>query len=306
MSQTLRPSEVIVIDSASTDGTPELAGRQGCRVIQIPRSQFRHGGTRQQAVQLAKDADIVVFLSQDSILAGPSALRKLIAAFDDPAVAAAYGRQLPRKDANPIEAHARLFNYPPISYVRSLGCVPQHGFKTIFFSNSFGAYRKSALNQVGGFPKESNFGEDTIVAAQLVGSGWRIAYVADAEAYHSHALSMMEEFQRYFRIGQLHESERWMSEEFGRASREARRFVTSEIRYLSTRAPWRIPEALLRTGSKFLAYNLGRSSAPPSLFDVRETDNAAMRNSAVASNSGSVPGAGIQTDRGNPPNERVA
>ena len=65
----------------------------------------------------------------------------------------------PGRGANPIEAHARLFNYPPVSAIRSLEDAAAMGFKAIFFSNSFGAYRRTALEQVGGFPKESNFGE---------------------------------------------------------------------------------------------------------------------------------------------------
>src|SRR4030081_475355 len=81
--QTLRPSEIIVIDSASTDGTADLAKHCGCRVISISRRDFRHGGTRQQAAELATDADVIVYLTQDSILADANALERLVAAFDD-------------------------------------------------------------------------------------------------------------------------------------------------------------------------------------------------------------------------------
>jgi len=70
------------------------------------------------------------------------------------------------------------------------------GFKAIFFSNSFGAYRRKALEEVGGFPKDVNFGEDTVVAGHLLLAGWKIAYAADAEVYHSHSYSICEEFQR--------------------------------------------------------------------------------------------------------------
>jgi rhamnosyltransferase len=252
---------VIVLDSASTDGTPELAKRDGCRVVTIPREDFRHGGTRQYAAELAADADVLVYLTQDSILSDANALAQLIAAFEDPAVGAAYGRQLPRPEANPIEAHARLFNYPSASAIRSLESVATLGFKAIFFSNSFGAYRRTALEQVGGFPKELNFGEDTVVAARLLQRGWKIAYVAEAQAYHSHAYSCREEFERYYKIGELHGSEPWLVRDFGKASGEGSRFVASEIKYLFRRAPWLIPEASLRTGLKYVGYRRGIGSA---------------------------------------------
>jgi rhamnosyltransferase len=256
--QTLRPSEILVLDSSSTDGTADLAKQDGWRVVTISRSEFRHGGTRQHAAELATGADVLVYLTQDSILVDVNALARLTAAFEDPSIGAAYGRQLPRPGANPIEAHARLFNYPPVSAVRSLENTAIIGFKAIFFSNSFGAYRRIALEQAGGFPRESNFGEDTVVAARLLQGGWRIAYVAEAQAYHSHAHSFREEFQRYYRIGQLHRNESWLLRDFGKASGEGRRFAMSEMQYLSRHAPWLIPEAMLRTGLKYLGYKRGR------------------------------------------------
>jgi rhamnosyltransferase len=256
--QTLRPCDVLVIDSSSTDGTADLARQAGCRVVTIPRAEFRHGGTRQFAAELASIAEILVYLTQDAILANENALARLVAAFDDPSVAAAYGRQLPRRDANPIEAHARLFNYPAVSSLRSLDSRNTLGLKAVFFSNSFGAYRRTVLQQVGGFPRESNFGEDTVVGARLLQKGWRIAYVAEARAYHSHAHSCREEFERYTSIGRLHGSESWLLSDFGRPSGEGRRFVMSEMQYLLQRAPWLVPEAMLRTSLKYLGYKRGR------------------------------------------------
>lgn len=255
--QTLLPLEVFVLDSSSTDDTADLARRDGCRVVTVPREEFRHGGTRQRAAELAADADILVYLTQDSILANPNALVNLIAAFGDPTVGAAYGRQLPRPGSSPIEAHARLFNYPPVSSVRSVDSVAKLGFKAIFFSNSFGAYRRTALLEVGGFPTELNFGEDTVVAARLLQTGWKIAYCAEAQAYHSHNYSLREEFRRYRDIGRLHASEPELLRDFGAATGEGRRFVFSEIRYLLQEAPWLIPEAGLRTALKYAGYRGG-------------------------------------------------
>ena len=255
--QTLRPSEVIVVDSASTDATAEIAEKCGCRVITIPRTEFRHGGTRQLAAELASSADVIVYLTQDLVLSEANALARLVAAFDEPLVGAAYGRQLPRPGAKPIEAHARLFNYPALSATRSLQSIGAVGFKAIFFSNSFGAYRRAALEEVGGFPRSSDFGEDTVVAARMLQQGWRIAYVAEALAYHSHAYSYKDEFRRYYKIGQLHASEAWLLREFGKTSGEGRRFAMSEIRYLAKYAPWKIPDAIARTGMKYLAYQRG-------------------------------------------------
>jgi rhamnosyltransferase len=258
--QTAHPSEVLVIDSASTDGTEHLARQAGCRVITLLRKDFRHGGTRQFAAEIASTSDVLVYLTQDSILANERGMENLVRAFQDPGIGAAYGRQLPRPDSSPIAAHARLFNYPAVSSVRGINAGLTGGFKSIFFSNSFGAYRRSALMKAGGFPRELSFGEDTVMAARLLQHGWKIAYQADASTYHSHNYSCWEEFRRACEIGRLHSSESWLLRDFGSATREGGKFILSELRYLVQRAPWLIPEAVLRTGLKYAGYRQGRST----------------------------------------------
>lgn len=256
--QSLMPDEIIVVDSSSTDGTADQARATGFTVIEIDRIAFSHGGTRQAAALAAPRADILVYLTQDAIPRSTESFRQLVAAFQDPAIGAAYGRQLPRPNASAIEAHARLFNYRPVSHLRSWESRTTLGFKSIFFSNTFGAFRRDALMRVGGFSPEVSFGEDTLAVAHLHRAGWKTAYVAEAMVEHSHAHSIRAEIRRYLEIGILHERERWLVEEFGAADGEGWRFVMSELRYLSTRAPLHIPSAVLRTLAKYIAYRSGR------------------------------------------------
>jgi rhamnosyltransferase len=255
------PEFVLIIDSSSNDGTPDLAREAGFQVHSIAREDFDHGATRQLALDLRPNAEIVIFLTQDAQLASADAIAKLLEVFSDLRIAAAYGRQLPRLQATPIEAHARHFNYPPVSKIKNLPDRKGLGIKTIFISNSFAAYRRSALMAVGGFPRNVIFGEDTIIAGKLVLGGWKIAYVAAAEVYHSHAYTWRQDFRRYFDIGVLHARESWMLEEFGRAGGEGGRFVRSEIRYLWREGRWYLPSAFVRTGLKFLAYRLGKNES---------------------------------------------
>ncbi len=261
VAQKIDPAQVLIVDSASTDNTPELARASGFRVTSIARSEFNHGGTRQWATRFFPDAEILVYLTQDAILAGPNAIEDLLTALRDPQVGVAYGRQLPRPEAGPIEAHGRLFNYPAASAVRSLDSRDELGFKTIFVSNSFAVYRRSALEDVGGFPVNTIFGEDTITAARMLLKGWKIAYVADACVYHSHEYTAWQEFKRYFDIGVLHTREAWLLREFGRTAGEGRRFVLSELNYLRSKNPLLGPLALLRTAAKFAGYKLGTKEA---------------------------------------------
>lgn len=256
-----RPEQVLVVDSESTDGTVELAHSAGFQVRSVKRAEFNHGGTRQVAAEMQSGADILVYMTQDSILVGPNALADLVAVFTDPQIAAAFGRQLPRPGAEAIEAHARGFNYPAASEIRCLASRDKLGIKAAFLSNSLAAYRRSELMHVGGFPANVIFGEDTVTAARLLLAGYKVAYVAEACAYHSHHYTKLQEFKRYFDIGVLHSRERWLLNEFGHVQGEGKRFVFSELRYLQQRDVWQIPSALVRTVIKFIAYRLGRMEA---------------------------------------------
>lgn len=250
---------ILIVDSSSTDGTQELAQKDGFRVHTIAREDFNHGGTRRLATELLSDADVIVFLTQDAVLLAPDAIGKLIEPFTNADIAASFGRQLPRPGATPIEAHARIFNYPQQANVRSLQSREQLGFKAIFISNSFAAYRREALLAVGGFPRDVIFGEDTVTAAKLLMSGWKIAYVAEAQVYHSHAYTWSQDFKRYFDIGVLHAREHWLLREFGGTSGEGSRFVSSEVHYLWQNRARYLPSAAIRTLLKLIGYRLGRN-----------------------------------------------
>lgn len=255
--QGLDPRQVLVVDSSSEDGTRELAKADGYQVFRIDRRDFNHGGTRKLALQLVPWASLVVYLTQDAVLAAPDSIDLLLSAFDDRRVAAAYGRQLPRLGAGPIEAHARIFNYPPEGEVRDFESRHLLGIKAAFLSNSFAAYRVRELLEVGGFPSEVIMAEDAIVAGKLLLAGWKTAYVAEAQVYHSHPFGIAEEFRRYFDIGVCHHREAWLRDQFGKAGSEGWRYVLSEFSYLVDRSPHLLPEALVRTAVKALGYQLG-------------------------------------------------
>jgi rhamnosyltransferase len=257
----VRPEQVLIVDSESTDATLEMARAAGFQTCSVAREEFNHGGTRQMAAEMLPDAEILVYMTQDAVLAGPNALANLVAAFADPQVGAAYGRQLPRCQAGPIEAHARHFNYSTVSAIRSFESRKTLGFKAAFASNSFAAYRRTAFDQVGGFPSDAIVSEETIVFARLQMAGWKTAYVADAAVIHSHEHSLRAEFSRYFDIGVGYTRDSWIETEFGAPHGEGRRFVTSEIRYLVPRHIHLIPLAFLHSLAKVIGYQLGCQEA---------------------------------------------
>lgn len=265
--QTVQPNRLIVVDSASTDRTVELAAAFGFEIISIDRRDFNHGGTRQMAVEKLSDSELIIFMTQDALLASPDALEVLLKAMQDPRVGAAYGRQLPRRKSCSIEAHARLFNYPTASHVRDQADIPRLGIKVSFMSNSFAVWRRSALLEIGGFPPHLIQCEDTWAASKLIQAGWKIAYCSAATVHHSHGYNSLQEFRRYFDIGVFHADQRWIRDSFGQAGGEGLRFVRSELKHLVRTNPALIPSALVRTGLKLIGYKLGtmQDKLPPSV-----------------------------------------
>lgn len=258
---------LVVADSSSDDETATLARVAGAEVINIERAAFNHGGTRNQLLNILNDCDVVIFLTQDAHIADASTLTELANSFANSNIGAAFGRQLPHHDATPIAAHARLFNYPAASRVVSQQDIPKLGIKTAFLSNSFAAYRRQALIEAGGFPEHVILSEDMMAGARLLKKGWHLAYNANACVHHSHNYSVREEFKRYFDIGAFHAQEHWLIEWLGKAEGEGFRFIRSEVRYLMKYAPFSLPNAAVRTVTKYLGYRLGNwhTSLPVSL-----------------------------------------
>jgi GT2 family glycosyltransferase len=251
------PADVYIVDSGSSDGTVEQARDAGFDVQLIDRAEFDHGATRQRLVDMLDDYEYAVFLTQDAVLSASDSIKNILSPFASDRVAAVCGRQLPRKEAGSIERHARLFNYPRASSVNSINDAGVKGLKAAFLSNSFAAYRISALLGIGGFPVNVIFGEDMYVATKLLKAGYQVAYAAEASVYHSHDYSLWQEMKRYFDMGVFHAREPWIRHELGGAEGEGVKFVVSELGYVSKHAFWRMPEVLMRTLLRYSGFRLG-------------------------------------------------
>lgn len=205
-SQSLKPIEVLVVDSESEDHTVAVVQRHdGVRILQIERRDFNHGVTRDMALR-ETTGDFVCFLTQDAVPASDDYLARLVAPMiEDPDIALVSGRQLPKADARRFEQLVRSFNYPDSPSVRSKKDLEKCGIKTFFASDSCSAYRRTAYLDCGGFERV-NTNEDMLMAARFVASGLKVAYEPSAEVYHSHNLTPSQQFARNRAVGMFLES----------------------------------------------------------------------------------------------------
>lgn len=268
--------ELIIIDSSSTDNTHALVKPHADKIITIPQKEFDHGGTRTKAAKMAT-GDIIIFLTQDALPTHPNTLEALVLSFNSKHIAVAYGRQLPYDGTNLFGKHLRTFNYPTTSTTKSIKDKTKYGMKTPFLSDSFAAYRKSAMQEVDYFNNGLIVGEDVHIGSKLLLKGYSIAYVASSHVYHSHSYTPLQEFKRYFDIGVFHAKESWILKTFGKAEGEGLNYVKSEFSYLlKQHAYLRIPEFFIRNGLKYLGYKLGNKyqSLPKKLIKKLSMHNS--------------------------------
>lgn len=204
--QSLKPLDILVVDSSSDDGTVDEVAKHPCvNLVRIERKEFNHGSTRDMALRRSA-GEFVCFLTQDAVPASNLYLERLVAPFlADDSIALVTGRQLPKADARRFEQLVRKFNYPNVPSVRSKSDLPKYGIKTFFASDTCSAYRRTAYLECGGFD-HVNTNEDMLMAARFIASGLKVAYEPSAEVYHSHNLTPSQQFARNRAVGMFLES----------------------------------------------------------------------------------------------------
>jgi rhamnosyltransferase len=199
--------DVLVIDTASTDGTRAWIGAHPdprLRLQTITVSEFGHGHTRNHAMALTT-APFVAFLTHDARPADHDWLRQLVApALADPRVAGVFGRHCAHPGANPfttlaLERHFQGFaDQAVVALDDPKRYAWDQGYRRQlhFFSNNNALLRRQVWEHIP-FP-DVDFAEDQAWAQAVIEAGHRKAYAAQALVYHSHELSLTETLQRSF------------------------------------------------------------------------------------------------------------
>jgi rhamnosyltransferase len=251
-------SEIVIIDSEfkskEISETRPLMDVE--KMITIRKSEFNHGKSRTSAVYAAS-GDILIFLTQDTLLHNEFCIENLIKPLNDPEVVASYGRHIPAEDAMPTEKFARLYNYPEKPIIKSGEQIQEMGIKTFFFSNVFSAIRRKEFEELGGFPENVIMFEDMLFAAKLIERGYKIAYVPEAKVIHSHDYSLVGQLRRYYQAGVSFQRNPWFMRYAG-SNKEGVIFLKKEIKFLFKQKKYLwVPYAILEAMCKYTGYTLG-------------------------------------------------
>ncbi len=279
--QTLAPKRVLIMNTVDSEQDDQLSDLidiwrdkfEVLSVFHVEKRDFDHGGTRHLGFSFA-DTQLVLCMTQDAMPKDRNLVKNLAAAFDDPKVAAAYGRQLARGMGSARERYTRRFNYPDRSRVKSSEDLQELGIKTFFCSDVCAMWRRDVYFEMGGFERHTIFNEDMILAAKLIENGWKIAYVSDACVWHSHNYSPVRQLRRNFDLGV---SQAQHPEIFARYPSEGEgiKLVKQCAGYLlGSGHAGEIPALVMDSACKYLGYRLGRNYRRfPRSIILKITDN---------------------------------
>lgn len=198
--------ELVVVDSGSRDDTVERTrALPFARVVEIDKSQFQHGRTRNLAASHAK-GDFLLFLTQDALPADNFWLYNFIHSMERfPEAMGAFGAHYAHRDATTftrmeMRQHFAGFNAHPLLYNKHLDIArwnaPDRGFHQLlhFYSDNNSCMRRSAWEAMP-YP-EVDYGEDQLWAYDAIKRGWSKLYCPNAIVYHSHDYDYDETLER--------------------------------------------------------------------------------------------------------------
>jgi glycosyltransferase involved in cell wall biosynthesis len=190
LEQTFQPIEVIVVDDASTDDTPERLERyRGDERVRVVRHAANRGhiATYNEGLAAAR-GEFIGLLSADDFCARPDAVARQVALFDrDADIGFVYSACFVADGAGRLQLQKRMW---PQDYVRD----GLEEFARLVFENYVPASgtlaRRSAHEQVGYYDPRLPHAGDWDLWLRLAGR-YRVGYVADAlYAYRVHEVNM--------------------------------------------------------------------------------------------------------------------
>ncbi len=189
MHQTLAAeTEILLVDSGSTDATVAIAARYPVRVLHIRPEDFTFGRSLNLGIAAAR-GELVAIASAHVYPVYPDWLERLAAPFADPQVALVYGKQ--RGDASTRFSERQIFArwFPEHSAARQ-----DHPF-----CNNANAAIRRALWETQPYDETLTGLEDLAWARWAIEQGHLLAYAAEAEVAHIHNETPRAVYNRYRR-----------------------------------------------------------------------------------------------------------
>lgn len=186
--QTLRPREIIIVDSGSTDGTLGVVSRFPCLVVHIAPDEFTFGRSLNHGCRAAS-GDILAFASAHVLPINARWLEELVEPFVTPEVALVYGRQIGNAATRFSEHQVFLKHFPEQSDPDQQGP----------FCNNANAAIRRTLWERHPYDESLTGLEDLAWGKWARSEGYRLVYRAEAGIIHIHDETAAQIQRRYRR-----------------------------------------------------------------------------------------------------------
>ncbi|MFM8857484.1 MAG: glycosyltransferase family 2 protein [Actinomycetota bacterium] len=186
--QTVKPDEIILVDSGSTDHTVAIAKSAGCSIVHIAKNEFSFGRALNRGCAEAS-GEILLITSAHVYPVYNTYVEHIVSAFNREGVAVAYGRQIGDERTKFSESRVMLKWFPTHNIWDQ-----SHPFS----NNANAAVLKSVWEEAP-YDETLTGLEDLDFAKRALARGRKISYVADAPVVHVHEESWSIIRNRYRR-----------------------------------------------------------------------------------------------------------
>lgn len=186
--------EVIIVDDGSTDGTAELAEQFGRLPMTVLRTEPSGKSNALNVGLAAATNEVIVTIDADTRLE-PGALDLIAHPMRDPSVGAVSG------SIRVEEGGGLLRRFQSVEYAMANGVhrMAQAAIGTqICVPGAFGAFRRTALREIGGF-SDRTVAEDTDATIAIQHAGWAIHHEPAAVAHTLPPLSLTQLWRQRMR-----------------------------------------------------------------------------------------------------------
>jgi len=189
--QIVKPDEIIVVDSGSSDDTIDILSGYNVKLVQMPHEKFTYGFALNIGAQQAR-GDYLISLSAHALPVNPYWLKNLLQPLiADSTIAGSSIHQLPFK--NQLLEPYLVFWQTMYKWGLRTPIV-----KRYLFSNACSAIRSDLWRETP-FDENIQSCEDHHWALKMQSKGYSIAYAYESYVHHSHRMSAGFKTRRLWR-----------------------------------------------------------------------------------------------------------
>jgi glycosyltransferase involved in cell wall biosynthesis len=161
------PTEIIFVDSASTDKTIQIVSKYPIQIYQINKSKYLNPSAGRYVGTSKAKGEYILFIDGDSILIN-GFVEKALKILKDPKIGAVAGKRLFRKIGEPLKVHEKITGEIKI-------CDTMGGT---------GLHRKESIDKAGTFNPYMGGQEERELCFRIRNQGYKIVKIEIPMEYH--------------------------------------------------------------------------------------------------------------------------